>query len=152
MSTSDWKKRWLYDSKIEIPKTTRWRRRCENINNGSDDIRLGDAWEDLPSDTIELGSNTSPFKRQRLLRDCLSNIPTSTSSSIIEPCERKTSYGNFCMQTETGEELELCLTNDRPLRDSSNIGHHVSCSQTDMKDCDGKMILIFSLVSYHAYY
>jgi len=153
MSTSDWKKRWLYDSKVEIPKTTKWRRRCENINQGiSDDIRLGDAWEDLPSDTIELGNNTSPFKRQRLLRDCLSNLPTNTSSSIIEPCERKTSYGNFCMQTETAEDLELCLTNDRPLGDSSNIGHHVSCSQTDMQDCDGKMILIFSLVSYHAYY
>ena len=48
MSISDWKKRWLYDSKVEIPKTTKWRRRFENINNGiSDDIRLGDVWEDL---------------------------------------------------------------------------------------------------------
>ena len=41
------------------------RRRCENINNGiSDDIRLVDVWEDLSSDTIKLGNNTSPFKRQ----------------------------------------------------------------------------------------
>jgi len=48
MFTSDWKKRWLYHSKAKIPKTTKWRRRCENINNGiSDDIRPGDAWEDL---------------------------------------------------------------------------------------------------------
>ena len=102
MSISDWKKRWLYDSKVEIPKTTKWRRRCENINNSiSDNIRLGDAWEDLSSDTIELGKNTSPFKRQ--------NLATNTSSSIIKRCERKNSYGNFCMQTENAEELELCL-------------------------------------------
>ena len=110
MSISDWKKRWLYNSKVEIPKTTKWRRRCENINNSiSDDIRLVDVWEDLSSDTIELGNNTSPFKRQRLLRGCLSNLPTNTSSSIIKRCERKNSYGNFCMQTENAEELELCL-------------------------------------------
>ena len=109
MSISDWKKRWCYHSKVEIPKTTKWRRRCENINNGiSDDIPLVDVWEDLSSDTIELGNNTSPFKRQRLLRDSLSNLPTNTSSSIIKRCERKNSYGNFCMQTENAEELELC--------------------------------------------
>ena len=48
MFISDWKKSWLYDSKVEIPKTTKWRRRCENIDNGiSDDIGLGHAWEDL---------------------------------------------------------------------------------------------------------
>ena len=110
MSISDWEKRWLYDSKDEILKTTKWRRRCENINNGiNDDIRLGDVWEDLSSDTIKLGNNTSPFKRQRLLRGCLSNLTTNTSSSIIKPCEIKNSYGNFCMQTENAEELELCL-------------------------------------------
>ena len=64
MSISDWKKRWLYDSKVEI-------------NHGiSDDIRLGDVWEDLSSETIELGNNTSPVKRQRLT-DCLSNLPTN---------------------------------------------------------------------------
>ncbi|XP_068724371.1 uncharacterized protein [Montipora capricornis] len=138
MSSSDWKKRWLYDSKVEIPKTTKWRRRCENINHGiSDDIRLGDVWEDLSSETIELGNNTSPFKRQRLLRDCLSNLPKNTSSSIIKPCERNTSYGNFCMQTENAEDLELCRNNDSPSVDSSNIGYHGSCNQTDMQDCDG---------------
>jgi len=53
MSISDWKKRWLYESKVEISKTTKWRRRCENINNGiSDDIPLVNVWEDLSSDTI----------------------------------------------------------------------------------------------------
>ena len=85
----------------------KWRRRCENINHGiSDHICLGDVWGDLSSETIELGNNTLPFKRQRLLRDCLSNLLTSTSSLIIKPCERKTSYGNFCMQTENAEDLE----------------------------------------------
>ena len=59
---------------------------------------------------IELGNNTSPFKRQRLLRDCLSNLPINTLSSLIfKPCENKNSYWNFCMQTENAEELELCL-------------------------------------------
>ena len=58
---------------------------------------------------LELGNNTLPFKRQRLLRGCLSNLPTDTSSLIIKCCERKNSYGNFCMQTENAEELELCL-------------------------------------------
>ena len=110
MLISDWKKRWFYVSKVEISKTTKWRRHCENINDGiSDDIRLGHMWEDLSSDTIELGNNTSPFKRQRLLRGCLSNLPRNTSSLIIKRCKRKYSYGNFCMQTENAEELELCL-------------------------------------------
>ena len=62
MFISDWKKRWLYDSKVEIPKATKWRRRCESINDSiSDDICLGDVWKDLSSDTIELVNNTSLF-------------------------------------------------------------------------------------------
>ena len=50
------------------------------------------------------------------------------------------------MQTENAEDLELCLNNNSPSVDSSNIDYHVSCNQTDMQDCDGKPILTFSLV------
>lgn len=73
MSTSKWKKRWLYDSKVEIPKTTKWRRSSEFIEPAvDDDFRHRDVRQDLSSETIDLGNNISPFKKQRILEDCLS--------------------------------------------------------------------------------
>ena len=32
MSNSKWSKRWLYDSAVEVPRTTKWRRSLE-FNN-----------------------------------------------------------------------------------------------------------------------
>lgn len=53
---------WLYDSKDEIPKTTKCRRSREFIKpTVDDDIRLRDVQQDLSSETIgmaiDLGNN-----------------------------------------------------------------------------------------------
>ena len=58
MSTSKWQKRWLYDSKVEIPKTTKWRLSSEFIEPAVyDDFRHRDVRQDLSSETIDLGNN-----------------------------------------------------------------------------------------------
>lgn len=78
MSNSKWKKSWLYDSDVEIPKTKKRRRNSEFIEPVvDDDFRLRDVRQDLSSETIEvvidLGNNTSPLKKQKILGDCLSS-------------------------------------------------------------------------------
>ena len=86
MSNSKWKKRWLYDSNIEIPKTTKWRRGSEFIEPVADvDFRVRDMQQDLSSETIDmvidLGNNTSPLKKQKILGECLSSTQKKTLSS-----------------------------------------------------------------------
>lgn len=76
MSSSKWSKRWLYDTRVEVPKTTRWRRRRINFSNLAlrenftatvDVNRIG-----FSSEVMEdLRKNTSPLKRQKLFGDCL---------------------------------------------------------------------------------
>lgn len=84
MSTSKWQKRWLYDSKVEIPKTTKWRLSSEFIEPAVyDDFRHRDVRQDLSSETIDLGNNISPFKKQRILEDCLSR----TQTEKVKPVE-----------------------------------------------------------------
>ncbi|XP_068727677.1 uncharacterized protein [Montipora capricornis] len=79
MSSSKWSKRWLYDTGVEVPKTTRWRRRRrinfsnlalrENVTATVDVNR-----SEFSSEVMEdLRKNTSPFKRQKLFGDCLLN-------------------------------------------------------------------------------
>lgn len=87
MSNSKWKKRWLYDSDVEIPKTTKWRRNSEFIEPVvDDDFRLRDVQQDLSSETIkvviDLGNNTSLLKKQKILGDCLSSTKKKTLSSV----------------------------------------------------------------------
>ena len=37
MSTPRWSRRWLYDSTVEVPKTTRWRRKIDSSNPARED-------------------------------------------------------------------------------------------------------------------
>ena len=102
MSTSKWKKRWLYDSKVEIPKTTKWRRSSEFTELVvDDDFRLRDARQDLSSETIgmitDLGNNISPSKKRRILGDCLSRTQT------------KSLLSSFCLSEKKVNDVELDL-------------------------------------------
>ena len=73
MSKSMWRKRWLYDSKVEVPRTTRWRRRTDFsgpvVEHENDGVLRGEFASEVYEDW---GKNTSPVKKQRLLNDCLS--------------------------------------------------------------------------------
>lgn len=75
MSSSKWSKRWLYDTRVEVSKTTRWR--CRQINFSNLAFRENvtttvDVRREFSSEVMEdLTKNTSPFKRQKLVGDCL---------------------------------------------------------------------------------
>ena len=104
MSNSKWKKRWLYDSNVEIPKTTKWRRNSKFIEPVVDDnFRVRDMREDLSSETIDmvidLGHNTSPLKKQKILGDCLSSTQEKSLSSRVCISEKKVLSGELDLQT-----------------------------------------------------
>lgn len=64
MSRKNWTKRWLFDSTIEIPKVTKWRRKVE-VNTCNNDEEIGDVRGDFATEACDLGSNTSPLKKPR---------------------------------------------------------------------------------------
>ena len=104
MSNSKWEKRWLYDSNVEIPKTTKWRRSSKFIEPVVDDnFRVRDMREDLSSETIDmvvdLGHNTSPLKKQKILGDCLSSTQEKSLSSRVCISEKKVLSGELDLQT-----------------------------------------------------
>lgn len=82
MSTSNpkWNKRWLFDSTVEVPKSTKWRRTIA-FNNLNNDEEIVDVRGEFATEVIELGSNTSPFKKQKTLGDCLPSRRNKTCSS-----------------------------------------------------------------------
>lgn len=71
MSKSRWSKRWLYDPTVEVPRTTRWRRNIE-FSDPTSDEEIDDIRGEFSSEVYEdLGKNTSPFKKRKLVDECL---------------------------------------------------------------------------------
>ena len=72
MLNSKWSKRWLYDTTVEVPKTTRWRRRIIFNNLPlEENVTVDNVRSEFTSEVIEDLKPHSPFKRQKLLCDCL---------------------------------------------------------------------------------
>ena len=149
MSTPKWKKRWLYDSKVEIPKTTKWRRSSEVIEPAVDDnFRLRDARQDLvSSETIglitDLGNNISPLKKRRILGDCLSR--TQTKSLLL----------SFCLSETKVNDVELDLQTPNAKADECGVDSfdYTSKKQTEIHELlhyEGEkfLLLLFLLFSF----
>lgn len=130
MSNSKWKKRWLYDLDVEIPKTTKWRRNSEFNEPVVDyDFRLRDVRQDLSSETIDvvidLGNNTSPLKKQKILGDCLSSTKKKTLSSSVCLSEEKENCVELDLQTANVKAYEYDTVasdyaSNKPLNNAMN--------------------------------
>lgn len=95
MPKSRWSKRWLYDPTVEVPRTTRWRRKIE-LSDPASDEEIDDIRGEFSSEVYEdLGKNTSPFKKQKLLDECLQNENNNSQSS----------YDNGLQTTVGGHDL-----------------------------------------------
>ena len=145
MSTSKWKKRWLYDSKVEIPKTTKWRRSSEFIEPVfDDDFHLRDARQDLSSETIDtiidLGNNISPFKKQRIFKgDCLSRTQTKTLSSSACLSKKKVNYAElFDLMQTANVKADECV-------DSFDYASNDRAEMHELLHCEGEEFLILLL-------
>lgn len=102
MSKSRWSKRWLYDPTVEVPRTTRWRRNIEFSDRTSDE-EIDDIRGEFSSEVYEdLGKNTSPFKKRKLVDECLENENNDGQSS-----------DNDDSQTTVGGQLLNCSQEDR---------------------------------------
>ena len=112
MSTPRWSRRWLYDSTVEVPKTTRWRRKIDSSSPTREDevvdIRGEFSSEGfVDSSLVDLGNNTSPFKKQKLLDECLSNEMNKTQSSFNDGSQTTAGgHDASCMQ-KIGHEFEM---------------------------------------------
>ena len=142
-----WKKRWLYDSKVEIPKTTKWRRSSEFTEPAvDDDFRLRDARQDLSSETIgmitDLGNNISPLKKRGILGDCLSRTQT------------KSLLSSFCLSEKKVNDVELDLQTANAKADECGVDSfdYASKKQTQIHELlhyEGEkfLLLLFLLFS-----
>ena len=102
MSKSRWSKRWLYDPTVEVPRTTRWRRNIE-LSDRTSDEEIDDIRGKFSSEVYEdLGKNTSPFKKRKLVDECLENENNNGQSSY-----------NDDSQTTVGGQLLNCSQEDR---------------------------------------
>ena len=102
MSKTRWSKRWLYDPTVEVPRTTRWRRNIE-FSDPTSDEEIDDIRGEFSSEVYEdLGKNTSPFKKRKLVDECLENENNDDQSSY-----------NDDSQTTVGGQLLNCSQEDR---------------------------------------
>ena len=107
MSNPKWSKRWLYDSTVEVPRTTKWRRSLE-FNNRTAEEEIVDVRDGrFSSELIDLGNNTSPFKKRKVLGDCLPDMKNTSHPS------EKCSPGNTVSQTEDSDASSFnCMSID----------------------------------------
>ena len=102
MSKTRWSKRWLYDPTVEVPRTTRWRRNIE-FSDPTSDEEIDDIRGEFSSEVYQdLGKNTSPFKKRKLVDECLENKNNDGQSSY-----------NDDSQTTVGGQLLNCSQEDR---------------------------------------
>lgn len=95
-SNAEWNKRWLYDSTVEVPKSRNWRRRIA-FNNPNNDEEIVDVCGEFATEVIELGRNTSPFKKQKTLGDCLPSRRNKTRPSKECNPEKKIQFFKHCI-------------------------------------------------------
>ena len=124
MSKSKWSKRWLYDPTVEVPRTTRWRRNIEFSDRTSDE-EIDDIRGEFSSEVYEdLGKNTSPFKKRKLVDECLENENNDGQSSY-----------NDDSQTTVGGQLLNCSQEDREF----------FRVEEEAINCEGESIKLFTI-------
>lgn len=123
MSRKNWTKRWLFDSTIEIPKVTKWRRKVE-VNTCNNDEEIGDVRGDFATEACDLGSNTSPLKKPRTtLGDCL---PSSS---------KKIELGKSFKSSNTASQMAI-----RSAEGIIRINSTQECVHNELVDCVGESI------------
>lgn len=133
MSNRKWSKRWLYDSTVEVPKATKWRRRIE-VNNPPNDEEMVDVRGHFVTEVIDLGSNTSPFKKQKTLGDCLPSTRNETHPSKRCNLGEKFNSSNDALQT--GIQTEHGVMSSFVSR-QENAYSESACLQDELADCGG---------------
>lgn len=112
----------MYDSTVEVPKATKWRRRLE-INSPVNDVETVDVRGEFASEVIDLGNNTSPFKKQKVLGDCLQDGEIKSHRSKKHNPVKKYNLSSTASQTKTQTE-----------------GGEMSCEVQDrLGDCEGEL-------------
>ena len=120
MSNSKWSKRWLYDTTVGVPKTTRWRRRINFTNLPlEENVTVDNVRGEFTSEVIEDLNHTSPFKRQKLLGDCLCD---EDSEADLESDTNEDDYEEL-----GNENSEVDLENDPKEDDHEELGYEGEC-------------------------
>ena len=118
MASSKWTRRWLYDSEVKVPKTTRWRRKLEYGSPVTEDGNGDRANEgDISSIIGGLRNDTSPFKKRKLIDDCLTDdkgddhFSCNQESQTAQP-ENETPSAKFILHTPIQDHDHNKLNNN----------------------------------------
>lgn len=139
MSNRKWTKRWMYDSNIEVPKATKWRRRIE-VNNPHNDEESMDVRGHFVTEVIDLGSNTSPFKKQKTLGDCLPN--TRNETHPLKRCNLGEKFSSSNATLQTGIQTEHGVISSFVSRQENAYSESTSL-QDELDDCGGEYSVHF---------
>jgi len=139
MSNRKWTKRWLYDSTIEVPKATKWRRSIE-VKNPHNDEEIVDVRGHFVTEVIDLGSNTSPFKKQRTLGDCLPSTRHETHPS--KRCNLGEKFNSSNATLQTGIQTEHGVMSSFVSR-QQNAYSESTCLQDELDNCGGEYSVHF---------
>lgn len=125
MSNSRWRKRWLCDCTVEVLRTTRWQRRIA-FSDPACEEEIQDVRGEFSSEVYEdLGNNTSPFKKRRLLNDCLAD----------EKNESQTSCNDGLQFTVAGCDLSTANCLQEPEIDDYGVEN----MEDEAVDCEAKI-------------
>lgn len=140
MSNRKWTKRWLYDSTIEVPKATKWRRRIK-VNNPYNDEEIVDVRGHFVTDVIDLENNTSPFKKQKTLGDCLPS--TRNKTHPLKRCNLAEKFNSSNAALQTGIQTEHGVMSSFVSWKQQNAYSESTCLQDELDDCGGEYSVHF---------
>ena len=94
-----------------MPRTTRWRRRNIEFSDPTSDEEIDDIRGEFSSEVYEdLGKNTSPFKKRKLVDECLENENNDGQSSYND--DSHTTVGGQLLNCSQQDRDEFCLAVD----------------------------------------
>ena len=141
MSNRKWTKRWLYDSTIEVPKATKWRRRIK-VNNTHNDEEIVDVRHGhVVTEVIDLENNTSPFKKQKTLGDCLPS--TRNKTHPLKRCNLAEKFNSSNAALQTGIQTEHGVMSSFVSWRQQNAYNESTCLQDELDDCGGEYSVHF---------
>ncbi|KAK2562534.1 hypothetical protein P5673_014210 [Acropora cervicornis] len=146
MASSKWTRRWLYDSEVKVPKTTRWRRKLEYGGPVTEDGN-GDRTNEGDISLIigGLRNDTSPFKKQKLIDNCLTDdknddhFSCNQESQTAQPENEKPS-AKFILHTPI-QDHDHCIQTEHGVMSSfvswrqQNAYSESMCLQDELDDC-----------------
>ena len=115
------------------------------VNNLHNDEEIVDVRGNFVTEVIDLGNNTSPFKRQKTLGDCLQSTRNETHPSKKCNLGEKFNSSNAALQTEIQTEHRVMSSF---VSRQQNAYSESTCLQDELEDFGGEYSVHFDCFQF----